>query len=34
MSEVLALQLLEGEEVVPDLGISTFSFFNCGNGED
>jgi|HubBroStandDraft_4_1064222.scaffolds.fasta_scaffold3072013_1 hypothetical protein len=34
MSEVLALQLLEGEEVEADLPISTLSFFNCSNGED
>jgi hypothetical protein len=31
MSEVLALQLLEDEEVESDLPISTFSFFNCSN---
>jgi hypothetical protein len=31
MSEVLALQLLEDEEVESDLPISTLSFFNCSN---
>jgi hypothetical protein len=31
MSEVLALQLLEDDEVETDLPISSFSFFNCSN---